>query len=397
LEKIDKLEDARVNVENAIELDNTNKVYKQFFDDLKDKIKKLIEKTELYKKYLSNADNFLEKGDLEKALDKYEEAKYVFDNAEIIAKIIEVKRLVKEKEKQKSKITQLTLDAKGLIQQKDFQKAKSIINEISSIDKTNSDATKLLTEIDQILKQQETQFNDFVKSADIFFDANKYVEATNAYNQALILNPDSSYCMRQLENIIEKVHLQKVNKEKYEKITEVANNLFESQRWDEAQAQYEIALSLYPEENTIQNKIKFCMEKLKAQEDTFKGLISDAIFAKKEGKLKEALSFCETALKMRPNDKDVKNRLDKIKFEIQFDTGGSSKTTQKITNTVTKTEDNFFLNNKTTEKPKSIINDDFLSEKSNKTVPIRKEENNFILKKPKKTIDDFDDFLGKKK
>jgi hypothetical protein len=44
LEKEGKLEDARVNVENALVLDKTNREYKQFFDDLRDKIKKLNDK-----------------------------------------------------------------------------------------------------------------------------------------------------------------------------------------------------------------------------------------------------------------------------------------------------------------------------------------------------------------
>ena len=203
LGKEGKLDDARVNVENAIALDKTNKELKQFQDDLKDKIKKLIEKTELYKKYLSNADNLLKKGELEKALDEYEAAKIVDDNVHILEKIIEVKKLIKERDKQKLKITQFLADVEKLVQKKDFQNAKRKINEILSFDSSNAEAKKQLSEINNTLQKIETEYKTLIKDADKNLSELRFASAINKYKDALKIRPNDEYCLGQLK-VIEK-------------------------------------------------------------------------------------------------------------------------------------------------------------------------------------------------
>jgi len=400
LEKEGKLKDARVNAENAIALDKTNKEYKQFFDDLKDKIKKLIEKTELYKKYLSTADDLLKKGELEKALEEYEAAKFVFDNAEIIAKIIDVKRLIKEHEKQKVKIYQLLNDVKELIQQKDFKNAKSKINDILSIDKTNAEAARLLSEIDQIYKQQEKQFNDFVKSADKYYNSANFSEAINHYKQALSIKSEDTYCFQQLEKIEDTIQQQKDNQEKCKKIITKADELFRSERWPEAQVQYQLASNLCPQDKELQNKINQCNDKIKAQEDPFTDLLMNAAILEKKSKLKDALEALEAAKKIRPDNEDIKRRIKKVKFALEFEDGTSLPAPiPKPAKVETNNDDDFFGSKPNKILPKKSGNeDDFLGIKINNSTSNKKnDEDDIFVKKPKKTIDDDDDFLGIKK
>jgi hypothetical protein len=298
----------------------------------------------LYKKYLSNADNLLKNGELKKALEEYEAAKIVFDNAEIIAKIIEVQRLIKYKKQQETKLAQLFSEIQTLIDNNDFPKAKIRIAEILSVDKENTKAKLLLAEVEHLEQKQD------------------------------------------------KERIEKENKEKCEKITAESDKLFQSEKWVEAEAQYQIALNLCPQNKDLQNKIKQCNTKIKEQEDAFKSLLADAIFAKKEGKLKEALSFLERALKMQPDNADVKSRIDKINFDLQFEKGSSPKMQPN-----SKREDNFFGNSQTTETPKSSNNNDFLGVKPNKQTPIKNKKDDFIIKNQKKSFDEEDDFLKLKK
>jgi tetratricopeptide (TPR) repeat protein len=204
LEKEGKLEDARVNTENAIALELTNREYKQFLDDLKDKIKNLNDKNELYKKYLSNADKLLKDGELEKALEEYEAAKFVFDNAEIIAKIIEVKRLIKNSETRKKQIEQLVSEASTLVQNTKFDTAKDKIDAILAIDSSNAEAKKLQTKIDETLQEIENHYKALIKEADISLRELRFESAIKKYNEALRIKSDDGYCLMQLKVVADK-------------------------------------------------------------------------------------------------------------------------------------------------------------------------------------------------
>lgn len=400
LEKEGKLEDARVNTENAIALELTNREYKQFLDDLKDKIKNLNDKNELYKKYLSNADKLLKDGELEKALEEYEAAKFVFDNAEIIAKIIEVKRLIKNSETQKKQIEQLVSEASSLIQNKKFDTAKDKIDAILANDSSNAEAKKLLTKIDEFLKQQEKLYNDYIKSADKHFNSSIFTDALDDYKQALSIRPDDTYCLQQIDKISDTIQKQKENKEKCEKIMEKGDALFQDERWIEAQSQYQLALNLCPEVKSALSKLNECNSKIKEQEDTFTDLLLQANILEKKGKMKNALESLEAAKKIRPDNEDIKKRIKNIKFNLDFedDANSSSVANKPSKANINKQEDFFDLKPKLETTKKNDDNDDFLGIKTTKTTLNNKPvEDDFFAKKPKKTIDDEDDFLGLKK
>lgn len=397
LEKEGKLEDARVNTENAIALELTNREYKQFLDDLKDKIKNLNDKNELYKKYLSNADKLLKDGELEKALEEYEAAKFVFDNAEIIAKIIEVKRLIKNSETQKKQIEQLVSEASTLVQNKKFDTAKDKIDAILAIDSSNAEAKKMLTKIDEFLKQQEKLYNDYIKSADKHFNSSIFTDALDDYKQALSIRPDDTYCLQQIDKISDTIQKQKENQEKCEKIMEKGDALFQDERWIEAQSQYQLALNLCPEVKSALTKLNECNSKIKEQEDTFTDLLLQANLFVKRGKLKDALEILENAKKIRPDNDDIKNRIKKVKFELEFGEGaGLSGHVQKSIKSDPKNNDDFWGSKPTKVLP-TRNNDDFLGIKAtNSTSPKKPEEDDFFTNKSKKTKDE-DDFLGLKK
>jgi len=269
LEKEGKLEDARVNAENAFALEKTNRTYKQFVSDLIEKIEKLNAKNELYKSYLNKADTFFDNNEFGQALEEYEAAQSVFDNAEITKKIIETKRQIKDTEK------------------------------------------KRLQQEEEAKRQEEE------------------------------------------------------NKTKYEKILAIANKLFDEEKWEEAQLQYEMASDIFPQEKEIKDTIKLCMDKIKAIETAFNDFLSDAIIAETKGKLSEALILLEKAQHFKPDNGEVKKRIKNIKFNLDFGGGG------------------------TTSQPKGKPNNDFLPK-------MPKNENNcdFLNIKSQEKTNTEDDFLG---
>ena len=160
LEKEGKLEDARVNAENALALDKNNRGYKQFVSDLIERIEKLSAKNELYKSYLNKADKFFDNNELEQALEEYEAAQTVFDNAELIKKIIETKRLIKhnerlqqEKQRQEEEnkvINDLLQEATKAEKKGDLQEAMSLLEKAQQLRPDSEEVQKQIKHIKNI-------------------------------------------------------------------------------------------------------------------------------------------------------------------------------------------------------------------------------------------------------
>lgn len=392
LDNKEKFEDSRINVENAVALDEGNKEYKQFFHLLNKKIKKLNQKNELYKKYLKKADRLFEDGEFSSALEEYEAAKYVFDNPEIIAKIIEVKRLVKHKEKNDAKIAEILTDANNYIQKNDFSAAKEKVNTIVSFDPLNVEAKKLLTKIDAYFKQEDKKFKEFVKTADEYFDIDNYEEAKKIYNQALMVKSDDKYCVRQIQKIVKAIDKQKENQKKCNEIIKKADKLFKDEKWGDAKEKYQIIIDIFPQNSDVQNRIEECHLEIKKQEGIYKDYLMQAIVSEKKSKLNDALESLEYAQKIKPDDGEVKKRIKNIKFKLQF---GDSDTPIKKNNTSKKANDkksdDFFLQKKTKSSSgnKQDKNCSFIEKNK-----IGNKDNDDFLGLNKAITDD-DDFLGK--
>jgi len=313
LEKEGKLEDAKVNAENALLSDRGNKEFKVFLQELDEKIKTLNDKNDLYKSFLNKGDKFLENNELEKALEEFELAQSVFDNAEIIRKIIEVKRLIKNKEKRKATIYQLLTEIQSLMSRDELLMAKEKIGEVLTIDKDNTKAKALLPEIEQSLKQQK------------------------------------------------KERQEKENREKGEKILLAADNLFNDDRWEEAKCQYEMALNFCPKDKRINDKIKQCNDKIKAKDDAFNDLIFEATVVEQKGDFKKALKYLESAAKIKPDHAETKKKIKIIRLNIEFESENTKKTPLKgddffLVHKLPKPDDSDFLNTKMYVK--KIKNDD---------------------------------------
>jgi tetratricopeptide (TPR) repeat protein len=370
LELEGKLEDAKVNLEQALLLDKTSKQISIHHANLLEKIRIRNEKNELYKSYLNKAEKYKEQNKFEKALEEYEAAKLVFDNAEIVKAIIEIKRLIKETEKQQETIAHLLTQVNSILSENKFDKAESKLNDILALDSANSAAIKLLAEIpvlknkhqDEIQKQERLQqFDAYIQSAKSLFDSNKYQEAKD---------------------------------------------------------QYELAAAIQKDKKATEG-IESCNAKLKEIEDIYTDLLFKANQSESKGDLKHAIDFMNQAITLKGNNEDLTKKVKKLTFYLQFKTdsatpkpkGPSVKVENKSKEKApakTKENDPFaFANNKVATQ-KSIEKDkkkedDFLTKPAKNGAVKSDDEFDFVKKiqkkesltKEEKNIED--DFLGSPK
>ncbi len=344
LELEGKLEDAKVNLEQALLLDKTSKQISIHHANLLEKIRIRNEKNELYKSYLNKAEKYKEQNNYEKALEEYETAKLVFDNAEIVKAIIEIKRLIKETEKLQESIAHLLTQVNSLLAENKFDDAELKLNDIIALDSTNKAAIKLLAEIpvlkykhqDEIQKQERLQqFDAYIQSGKRLFDRNKYQEAKDQYELAAAIQKDKK----------------------------------------------------------VSEGIEACNVKLKEIEDTYSNLVLTAEELEKKGDLTQAIDFYTQAIYLKEENEELTIMIKKLEFDLKFKMSSTPSTLEtkpiKVMPAKPKVD-------KT--KMKSDEDDLFAFAKRKETlqktpIKVEKKDDDFLKKKPKngmvKAADEF--------
>ncbi len=268
LEKKGQLDDARLNAENASELDGTNKIYRQFISELNTKIETLSAKNELYKSYINRAEQFIKDQKWEEALVEYENAKTVFDNAEIIKRINEVKRTIKKTEQKKETVSRLLNEAQSLINAGNLSEAREKTQELLSVDNEILKAKTLLSEIDQKQEQRERERQE------------------------------------------------KENQERCQQFLVIGDDLFGKGKWNEAKEQYENSLSVCPQDARINDKIRLCVAEIKKQEDAISDLMLEANVMAKKNPAK-ALELLKNAQQIKPSDAELLARIKTLESKLK--------------------------------------------------------------------------------
>jgi tetratricopeptide (TPR) repeat protein len=346
LDKEGKLQDAIANIEKAVALDKDNTEYQRLFDILEKKQKELVEKTEKYKSWLKDAEEYEQSGELNIALKAYKNAQEIFDSAELRRKIVAIENRIEQ-------------------QQRDAERRAEI----------------------------EKQYKTLIQHAKACFSKEAYDTALSKYAEALDIKPDDAYCLEQIK-IINDLILQKQNLEKAQAIVADADKLFGKELWEDAKRKYAEALKFCPADTTIQSKVKECDAKIKAIDDAFNDLLGDANIAEAKGtkeKLEEALELLKKAEKIRPENADVKRKIEKINNKLKLADFGDGKPKGKFL----KKNGDFDWTTPPKEKTKRKDDDFFgLNKKDNRNKEIQKSDNNDFLDTATKTKKKDDDFLG---
>lgn len=218
-----ELYDAKVNVENALILDKHNKEFKNLLEEITIKIEELETKNKLYKEFLNKGDKFLKNSEFEYSLKEYEAAKVIFNNEEIIKKIINVKFSIKKEKENKKQILKIITQVESLIISNELHSAKEKAKEILNLDSSNKEANTYIEEINKLIEDQERQKREKISNlftrVDSLIRSKEFLSAQKKVKEILIL--DSSN--REANIYIAKIDILISNEERYkrEKILEL--------------------------------------------------------------------------------------------------------------------------------------------------------------------------------
>ncbi len=252
---------------------------------------------------VTSGDELLAAASFEQAIAAYKQALLQKpDDLQATAKLAEAERkyaaeqqrLANERDKRKQ-YDQLLANGNNLFASKQYNEARQAYQSAANLYPDQPYPRGRIQEIDRILaeQQKEKQYNDVIANADGLFAAKNYNAAKSAYQQAITLNPSSTYARQKISEIDalirenEKLAAeQELRNAQYTRTIQEADNLFKLSRLTEAKASYQKASGLKPNEVYPQQQISKIDEQLaektrlenerKAAEQQYTDLISKA-------------------------------------------------------------------------------------------------------------------------
>ena len=106
--------------------------------------------------------------------------------------------------------------------------------------------------------QSNQDFTSVIKQADFYFTQNKFLDAKNAYENALKLNPSDNYAKKQVEKCItnEKEKGKTEENRSYQKIINKGDQLFDAKDYSASKGMFQRALELRPSDDYPKKQIE---------------------------------------------------------------------------------------------------------------------------------------------
>ena len=230
------------------------------------KTKPLAENQAKYNNQVAEADEYYINKDFAVAKKKYKAASKVWPEnnypADMIARIDQM--MAEKRENLDKNYTASVKAADSLFNLKEFNLAKGEYNLALSLKPNEKHPQSKLKEIAnyfaEIQKEFEANYSVMIAGADELFDAKEFAQAREQYELALTVKPDDTYPQQRLEDIKEQLALieeQKKLDASYEEMLAEADNLF-------ANGHYDLALKKYAEAQVIKSADDYPIQQIAA-------------------------------------------------------------------------------------------------------------------------------------
>lgn len=227
------------------------------------------QENEEYYKLIAEADNFRDRNELESAIAKYKMAITKKDEQYPKDQVTALK--IKLENQKKEALNQAEYDAvikkaDAFFKQKSYEAAKDKYNAALELKPSEQYPKDRIKEINNSLDAQAAQnsikqkYDAAIKTADAFFEAEKYAESKEKYVEALTFEKSSTYAKERISMINGLIAAQAAEnerKEGYDAAIKEGDKLFDGAKWEEAIAKYRVALTFddtqaYPNDRIVE-------------------------------------------------------------------------------------------------------------------------------------------------
>mgnify|MGYP006277163505 FL=1 len=264
---------------------------------------------------LSGADSLLSENRFSEAIEILENALQVNpDNEQLKGKMQEARQLKQEAEKKYASALQ---QGQKLMRQEKYPQARQAFREAL---KHNPDASYPKLKLDEIKKlyedpQEERAFQRAVEKADAHMNNFRYEAALEQYQKALEIKPRNVEALKKVKQVKSFIEKQKERDSDYQQYVKNAENYFEDGNYERAMLQYQEALLIKPDKNLPKNKIEEIRglldeERQKTQKYEARIEIADSLYMSKQ--FSEAKEVYRQALTIKPSETYPVNMIRKI-------------------------------------------------------------------------------------
>ena len=238
----------------------------------------------MFKDAVQKGDQYLLIEDYVTALSWYQKAHFIFPGNKTVNKKIKDIEALADKQ---VKYNALVEEADNLYINKDFTAARKKYGEASKAWPENSYPKDMMQKIDDMMAEQrknlDKNYAKYIRSADSLYNIQEYELARGDYNMALTLKPDEKYPQTRLKDIENYyAEQQKKFEADYKDMLAQADKLFGEKKYSEARKQYNMALKINPDDEYPKQKLSEIdkqekMMALAAQQDSaYNAIIADA-------------------------------------------------------------------------------------------------------------------------
>ncbi|NUM51529.1 MAG: hypothetical protein HUU48_10495 [Flavobacteriales bacterium] len=204
--------------------------------------------------------------------------------------------------------------------QKAYEEAKSHFNNAAKLKPSEDYPPKKIAEIESLLAgnaDKEKKYFDAIAKADKAFNEEKYSEALSAYKEAIAIKPSEKYPQTKISEIDNLMaNATKIEKEYNDAITK-ADQLFNLKDYSNAKSLYQKASTIKPSQEYPKKKINEIDALLAKQGETeknYKDAVANGDKAFDNTNYQEAISFYETALKIKEGEKYPQTKINEAKI-----------------------------------------------------------------------------------
>lgn len=299
----------------------------QKIKEINDIIEQAAKNKALYQAAITAADQLFNNKAYKEAKDKYEEAlelipneKHPTDRIKEIQQILKDQEAAKEAEKEKQEqYKELIKKADDQLKSKDYTSAKDNYTKASALFPDETYPKGKLTEIENLIRQSEEEYNNSIKEGDKLLAEKKYEEAIKKYEAASNIKKSESYPKDQIKKANELLGEAKKNeldakkkKEEFDNLVDEGNKLFRSKDYTKAKEKFQEASNLLPDEKYPKDQIKAIDDVLAGLDKEYNDLISAADGQLESGELEKAIETYEKALAVK-TEQYPKDQIEKAK------------------------------------------------------------------------------------